>query len=969
MKRSSISLAIFTAVGLVASDAPTQTVQKASYVADMSFELPAKGQPGSPDRPSALAIGRDGSIHIADERGMIFVFDAQGKYQRSYGQGHIDRPTALALSTNGEVFVLDGGRNQVVVFGPGGQTLRTIATKGRKSGQLSDPIDLALGPSGYVYVLDASRKSVEIFSHDGVYVREVAPGNAIRDPVSITVARDGGIYLADKRNKNQILRYDPFIELPWLGDLPRGIGSRIAYRGADFADPVALAVNEFGTVLVLDKKFVRVWRANPYGGEIGPNDLLYGGIGTGRGSFKEAIDVAFAGADQVVILDKKLRKVERIHISTEAALSQRPLFEFPIRISRGARPLPSPLLAVGYDSAGAPLLALAVSNNSVQLVGTQTEWHPSPYGDSVPAFLPNPAAFNRQFSRDIGEVSAIALNDTFAVIADARKNRFAIFNVENGAAIGTYGDNYQDRRRLRHPSGVAIQPDGRIVIADTGNGRIKVFSADLASLVASYPAQRPVGVTISPGGDIAAWNVAGDWIAVLSAGADHLQPLAEGLLPGPVASLVYDEAGNLLALDKTTQRVTVIQPTLDGVLIQFGADDAVSDKSRLVLDHSGNIYLSDFGSGRTLVYRWDVQADRLSGLSVDYLEDAAKISWAAGPANYVSHYEIQGAIDPDGPYTVLGTTPSPPFQIKAEAAEAALPHYVRVVPVFITGSRGSATPPFPLFNFTVAAAYRRGDFRGAQADAQRAVELFNSGVLEADDESKSDILYYAFASAYELRDYSAAIGWAQQLGPIVTRTHIIDFLYKLAEVHMNAGDASSASQRILTLVGQDPRPEYFTDPAVRAQSFRIYRAMRNSGYAADGLEFLRLYAQAIPATAPQLQEQYRDSITVFATRNKLGPGLDYWRNASFGDAVGFFENMLLTAGLSSEQQVLSRQVLAASYYAFGRRTEAEDTFREIYTVRPSFDLNSEIPRVRTLYNLTIYNPETRAFFGNLRPRS
>ena len=85
--------------------------------------------------------------------------------------------------------------------------------------------------------------------------------------------------------------------------------------------------------------------------------------------------------------------------------------------------------------------------------------------------------------------------------------------------------------------------------------------------------------------------------------------------------------------------------------------------------------------------------------------------------------------------------------------------------------------------------------------------------------------------------------------------------------------------------------------------------------------------------------------------------------------MGFFENMLLTAGLSSEQQVLSRQVLAASYYAFGRRTEAEDTFREIYTVRPSFDLNSEIPRVRTLYNLTIYNPETRAFFGNLRPRS
>ena len=67
--------------------------------------------------------------------------------------------------------------------------------------------------------------------------------------------------------------------------------------------------------------------------------------------------------------------------------------------------------------------------------------------------------------------------------------------------------------------------------------------------------------------------------------------------------------------------------------------------------------------------------------------------------------------------------------------------------------------------------------------------------------------------------------------------------------------------------------------------------------------------------------------------------------------------------------MLSRQVLAAAYYAYGRRSEAEDTFREIYTVRPSFDLNREIPRVRILYGLTIYNPETQGFFGRLGSRS
>ena len=125
----------------------------------------------------------------------------------------------------------------------------------------------------------------------------------------------------------------------------------------------------------------------------------------------------------------------------------------------------------------------------------------------------------------------------------------------------------------------------------------------------------------------------------------------------------------------------------------------------------------------------------------------------------------------------------------------------------------------------------------------------------------------------------------------------------------------------------------------------------------------------MPGTAVQLREAYEDSIAVFSTRAELRPGFEYWNSASFAEAVNFFETMLTTGGLSPEGQVVARQILAAAYFAFGRRSEAEDTFREIYSVRRSFDFRAESDRLLRLYGLTVYNPETQRFFGGLTPRS
>jgi len=200
------------------------------------------------------------------------------------------------------------------------------------------------------------------------------------------------------------------------------------------------------------------------------------------------------------------------------------------------------------------------------------------------------------------------------------------------------------------------------------------------------------------------------------------------------------------------------------------------------------------------------------------------------------------------------------------------------------------------------------------------------------------------------------------------REQLIEFLFMAAEVYLQLNNPRQASQQILTLVGQGPRPEYYLRTDVIDQSFRIYRGVRAVGLTEDALEFVHLYTQSIPQSVPDLIAAYEDSITVFSTRDRLADGIRYWKNADYGQVVSFFEQLLTEGNLSPEQTVVARQILAAAYYAFGNQVRAEDAFREIFNVRSDFNLDREIPRLQRLYGLTIYNPETRRFFGAIRRR-
>lgn len=978
MRRTAIALVTlgWTGALLVGSEkrcALAQGAPKARYIAEGSFQLPDKGQAGASERPAALAVGPDGRLHVADGRGFVLVFDSSGKFQRSYGPPRLDNPRALALTPDGVAYVLDGNQKQVLVFAPDGQGVRAIGTRGSRGGQLSDPVDLALGSNGFVYILDRGRSGVQIFSYDGTFVRDVALGADIADPLSLAVGNDGAIYITDRRSPNTVFVFPPFIELPWAGGaggLPPGTVSRVAFRGSGPLAPSASVVNGAGSVLVLDRESGRLWRVNPRAPqELGADDAVYGGKGSGRGSFQEAADLAMAGNGDLLILDGRLRKVERLRLTTEDGLPPVPDLSYPVRVTRSARELAVPLLDVGYAADGSPLLLLQTERRVVALHNAEAVAYETAYGDSVRALLPDRRRPPRQISQQIGEVGEAILADTVVLVVDPRRDRFAVYSAANGALLGSYGDNYRDQRRLKAPRGGAVLPDGRVVIADTGNDRLKIFSADLASLVANFPIRRPVGVAVAPDGGIFVWNEDGSEAGRLDFEEALIQPFPPELVSGPVAALTFDQAGNLFVLNAATRRITVIEAGLARVLVQLG-DEGLDRPTRIRVDREGNIYVTDEGARRTAVFRWDVHFPPLSGLQVRLEEEGAFMSWRPGPERFVRAYQILGAAAADGPYTVLAATPRSPYRLGTDVAQVP-PRYVRVAPLFITGVRGRPTRPVPLATFTALAAYQAGDYRAALTEATMGVNAIADGAVDADEGARGKILRLGFASAYRLGELRTAITWASRAVEIpMPRGDLVEFLFMLADVYMRLGDPRQASQQILALVGQGPSHQYYLQPQVKNRSFEIYRQLRDGGSPEDALEFMRLYTQSMPVTVPEeVRNEYADSITVFATRARLGRGFQLWRQANYAQVVDFFELAITQGGLSAEQQVISWQILAVAYYAFGRRTQAEDTFRGIFNLRRNFDLNREISRLQRLYDLEIYNPETRSYFGSFGPRS
>ena len=169
-------------------------------------------------RVSAVGVDSAGNVYVA-QRGQkadpIIVFDASGKYLRSWGKGMFGAAHGLRLDKNDNVFVTDITTHQVMKFTKEGKVLFTLGTKGVSGNDektFNRPTDIAFALNGDFYVSDGYGNSrVLRFSPQGKYLMQWGkPGRGpgeFQVPHALQVDSKGLVYVSDREN-NRIQIFD-----------------------------------------------------------------------------------------------------------------------------------------------------------------------------------------------------------------------------------------------------------------------------------------------------------------------------------------------------------------------------------------------------------------------------------------------------------------------------------------------------------------------------------------------------------------------------------------------------------------------------------------------------------------------------------------------------------------------------------------------------------------------------------------
>ena len=185
-----------------------------------------------------LAVGRDGSIYVADTgNGRIDVFNRDGTPVAALGQlgdgdGEFRLLCAVAAVPDGSILGLDCATHWIKRFGRAG---RWIGNFGGPE-HLTAPCGLAVAPDGSVVVADAGRHAILRFDPTGTLVTRAGasgdgPGQFVR-PEGIAVGGDGTVYVVDSANA-RVQRFSAQLEYQLQWSLPRAqAGMAIAVAAA-----------------------------------------------------------------------------------------------------------------------------------------------------------------------------------------------------------------------------------------------------------------------------------------------------------------------------------------------------------------------------------------------------------------------------------------------------------------------------------------------------------------------------------------------------------------------------------------------------------------------------------------------------------------------------------------------------------------------------------------------------------------
>ncbi len=199
-------LAVTTAGNRIyVSDSDNARIQVFDNTGNFLFAFGERGNDmGQLQYPYGIAGDHNGNIYVAELRlGRVYVFDADGNFRREFApqlrqNRTIASPGDLTVFDN-KLYLTEIRKNQVYVFDL--QTEELIQTVGMK-GDLLAPNGIAVDEAGSLYVVDTGRQRVVVYNAAGNPVRVIngtptghGAASVLINPRGIGVDRAGNIYV------------------------------------------------------------------------------------------------------------------------------------------------------------------------------------------------------------------------------------------------------------------------------------------------------------------------------------------------------------------------------------------------------------------------------------------------------------------------------------------------------------------------------------------------------------------------------------------------------------------------------------------------------------------------------------------------------------------------------------------------------------------------------------------------------
>lgn len=431
--------------------------------------------------------------------------------------------------------------------------------------QLNDPNGLTFDGSGNLYIADTANSAIRKVSPDGTITTYVGPQTQLRQPRDVAADSAGNLYIADTVAA-RVLKVAPGRAVTTFAGTgtPGSSGDGGPATAAQLSSPSGLAADR-GNLYVVDG-YTRVRKIDSQG-------LIQTVAGTGTSGFSGDGGPA-TSAQLLNAVSVALDPASNLFISDS------------LRIRR--------VVADGVISTVAGSGSLEAS------------------GDGGPALLAG-----------IARASGVAADGSGDILI-AEKGRIRRFTV--GSAISTVagsgilsysGDGGQaTAAQIAGPAGLAVNREGNLFIADTGNNRIRKVTPDGVigtiagngvfggggdggpAIEASLAIEYPTGIAISPSGDLYFADSLNAVIRRISP-AGVISKFAEAGSPGvgnePTA-VALDGAGNVFFTDPASARVRKVTPAgIDTVFVK-GLNGPVG----LAVDSSGNLFVSEYGRNRII---------------------------------------------------------------------------------------------------------------------------------------------------------------------------------------------------------------------------------------------------------------------------------------------------------------------------------------------------------------------------------